>query len=86
MEETHFYTKALTRCELNKSMIDRNLQGRWLSDQTYWRLFLTIWIILLADDDKIFFIFSLDQLLGGGLYSKEVTEIYGSPAVGKTQV
>lgn len=28
---------------------------------------------------------NLDQLLGGGLYSKEVTEIYGSPAAGKTQ-
>ena len=32
------------------------------------------------------FSISLDDILGGGLYSGEQTEIFGSPGVGKTQV
>ena len=30
--------------------------------------------------------FSLDNLLDGGFFTKELTEIYGPPASGKTQV
>lgn len=30
--------------------------------------------------------FSLDNLLDGGFFTKELTEIYGQPASGKTQV
>ena len=34
----------------------------------------------------IVFNISLDEILGGGLFSGELTEIFGSPGVGKTQV